>query len=73
MTRKRRLPRECRHAGRGSEDVTRPAAASINDGSDLPEPLLASVYYDITHREIKTGTELCVNTGTTRSVVWSLL
>jgi hypothetical protein len=29
----------------------------INDGGDLPQQLLANVYHDITHREIKTGTE----------------
>ena len=29
----------------------------INAGDDLPEQLLSSVYHDITHREIKTGTE----------------
>ena len=29
----------------------------INGGYDLPEALLTSVYHDITHREIKTGTE----------------
>ena len=29
----------------------------INDGGDLPQQLLSNVYHDITHREIKTGTE----------------
>ena len=29
----------------------------INDGDDLPQQLLSNVYHDITHREIKTGTE----------------